>query len=86
VSGQTTIDRLSIRVPGTDAAHGRRVGQLVAELLPSLVEPGIDAATLGRVRVELTARVGESAETLADRIASAIAASLARAEVLEAGR
>ena len=85
MSAQTTIDRLSIGVPGADAAHGRHVAELVAELLPSLVEPGIDAA-LGRVRVELTARAGESAETLASRIASAIALSLARAEALEAGR
>lgn len=83
---QTTIDRLSIGVPGADAAHGRRIAELVAEQLPSLVEPGIDAAALGRIRVELTARAGESTETLASRIASAIALSLARAEALEAGR
>jgi hypothetical protein len=86
VSPQTTVDRLSIEVPGGDAGHGRRVGELVAELLAPLVEPGIDAAALGRVQVELTAQPGESAETLAGRIASAIALALARADAVEAGR
>jgi hypothetical protein len=86
VSPQTTVDRLSIEVPGSDADHGRRVGELVAELLAPLVEPGIDAAALDRVQVELTAQPGESAETLAGRIASAIALALARADALEAGR
>jgi hypothetical protein len=86
VSPQTTVDRLSIDVPGSDAEHGRRVGELVAELLAPLVEPGIDAAALDRVQVELTAQPGESAETLAGRIASAVALALARAEGLEAGR
>lgn len=86
MSAQTTVDRLSIEMPGADAAHGRRVGELTAELLASLVEPGIDAAALGRVRVELRAEVGESPEALARRIALAIAHSLARAEALEAGR
>ena len=86
MSPQTTVDRLSLQVPGTDAAHGRRVAELVAELLAPLVEPGIDAAALGRVEVELTAQPGESAETRAGRIASAIALALARAETAEAGR
>jgi hypothetical protein len=86
VSPQTAVDRLSIEVPGSDADHGRRVGELVAELLAPLVEPGIDAAALDRVQVELTAQPGESAETLAGRIASAIALALARADALEAGR
>lgn len=86
MSPQTTVDRLSLQVPGADAAHGRRVGELVAELLAPLVEPGIDAAALDRVKVELTAQAGESAETLARRIASAIALALARADSLEAAR
>jgi hypothetical protein len=86
VSPQTSVDRLSMQVPGADAAHGRRVGELVAELLAPLVEPGIDAAALERVKVELTAQPGESAETLAGRIASAIALALSRAAVLETGR
>jgi hypothetical protein len=86
VTAPTTIDRLSLTVPGTDAAQGRRVGELVGELLAPLVEPGIDTEALGRVRVELTAQPGESAETLARRIASAIVRALARAERLEAGR
>ena len=86
MTAPTTIDRLSLDMPGPDAAHGRRVGELVAELLAPLLEPGIDAAALGRVRVELTARPGESPETLARRIASAIARALAGAERLEAGR
>ena len=86
MSPQTTVDRLSIDVPGSDAEHGRRVGELVAELLAPLVEPGIDAAVLDRVQVELTAQPGESAETLAGRIASAVALALARADALEAGR
>jgi hypothetical protein len=73
-------------VPGADAAHGRRVGELVAELLAPLVEPGIDAAALDRLEVELTAQAGESAETLARRIASAIALALSRADSLEAAR
>ncbi len=86
MSPQTTVDRLSIEVPGSDADHGRRVGELVAELLAPLVGPGIDAAVLDRVQVELTGQPGESAETLAGRIASAIALALARADALEAGR
>ena len=86
MSPQTTVDRLSIEVPGSDADHGRRVGELVAEQLAPLVEPGIDAAVLDRVQVELTAQPGESAETLAGRIASAVALALARADALEAGR
>ena len=86
MSPQTTVDRLSLQVAGADAAHGRRVGELVAELLAPLVEPGIDAAALDRVKVELTAQAGESAETLARRIASAIALALARADSLEAAR
>jgi hypothetical protein len=86
VSPQTTVERLSLDVPGSDAEHGRRVGELVAELLAPLVEPGIDAAALDRVQVELTAQPGESAETLAGRIASAVALALARADALEAGR
>jgi hypothetical protein len=86
VSPQTTVDRLSLQVPGDDAAQGRGVAELVAELLAPLVEPGIDAAALGRVQVELTAQPGESPETLAGRIATAIADALARADRLEAGR
>jgi GAF domain-containing protein len=86
VTAPTTIDRLSLDVPGADAAAGQRVGKLVAELLAPLVQPGIDAESLGRVQVELTAQPGESVETLARRIASAIARALARAERLEAGR
>lgn len=86
MTAPTTVDRLSIAVPGADAAQGRRVGELVPELLAPLMEPGIDAAALERVRVELTAQPGESAETLAGRIASAIALALARAGALEAGR
>ena len=86
MSAQTAVERLSIEVPGTDSAHGRRIGELVPELLAPLIEPGIDAAALGRVRVELTAQPGETAEALAGRIASAIALALARAEALEAGR
>jgi len=86
VSPHTTVDRLSLRVPGADAAHGRHVGELVAELLAPLVEPGIDAAALDRVKVELAAQPGESAETLAGRIASAIAVALSRADTPEAGR
>jgi hypothetical protein len=86
VTAPTSIDRLSLDLPGTDAAHGRRVGALVPELLAPLLEPGVDAEALGRVRVELAARPGESPETLASRIASAIARALARAERLEAGR
>lgn len=86
MSPQTTVDRLNLQVPGADAAHGRRVGELVAELLAPLVEPGIDAAALDRLEVELTAQAGESAETLARRIASAIALALSRADSLEAAR
>ena len=86
MTAPATIDRLSLDVPGTDAAHGRQVGELVAELLAPLVQPGIDAASLARVRVELAAQPGESVETLSRRIASAIARALARAERLEAGR
>lgn len=86
MSPQTSVDRLSIQVPGADAAQGRRVGELVAGLLAPLVEPGVDAAALDRVKVELTAQAGESAETLAGRIAAAIARALSRADVLEAGR
>jgi hypothetical protein len=86
VTAPTTIERLSLDVPGTDAAHGRRVGELVPELLAPLLEPGIDTEALGRIRVELTAQPGESPESLAGRIATAIARALARAERLEAGR
>jgi hypothetical protein len=86
VTAPTTVDRLAIEVPGGDTAHGRRVGELVPELLAPLLEPGVDAAALERVRVDLTAQPGESAETLAARIASAIARALARAGALEAGR
>lgn len=86
MSALTTVDRLSIGLPGADAAHGRRVGELVAELLMPLLEPGIDAATLGRVGVELRAEAGESPEALSRRIASAIVHSLARVGALEAGR
>jgi hypothetical protein len=86
VSPQTSVDRLSIEVPGTDAGHGRRVGELVPELLAPLVGPGVDPAALDRVRVELTAQPGESEEALARRMASAIALALVRAESLEAGR
>ena len=86
MTAPTTVDRLSIEVPGADAAHGRRVGELVPELLAPLMEPGIDTAALERVRVELTAQPGESTETLAGRIAAAIARALARAGTLEAGR
>lgn len=86
MSPQTTVDRLSLEVPGADAAHGRRVAELVAELLAPLVAPGIDAGALDRVKVELTAQPGESADTLAHRIASAIAVALRRTDSLEAGR
>ena len=86
MTAPTTIDRLNLQVPGADAAQGRRVGELVPELLAPLLEPGIDTAALERVRVELTAQPGESAETIAQRIASAIARALARAGALEAGR
>lgn len=86
MSPRTTVDRLSIEVPGADAGHGRRVGELVAEVLAPLVQPGIDAAALDRVQVELSAQPGESAETLARRIASAIALALGHAGAQEAGR
>jgi hypothetical protein len=86
VTAPATVDRLSIQVPGADAAVGRRVGELMPELLAPLLEPGIDAAALERVRVELTAQPGESVETLAGRIASAIALAVARAGALETGR
>ena len=72
------IDRLSMSVPGVEAAQGRRVGQLVAERLAH-IDVSARAATLDGVRVELSARPGESANALAGRIASAVSLAIARA-------
>lgn len=72
----TTIGTLSLAVPGSEAEHGRRLAQLVAERLagPLGLPPG--DAVLDRVRLTVDAVPGESADALAARIAAGIAGAV----------
>ena len=72
----TTIGTLALTVPGSEAGHGRRLAQLVAERLagPLALPPG--DAVLDRVQLTVDAVPGESAEALAARIAAGIAGAV----------
>lgn len=78
------IDRISLRVEGIDRAAARRLGRLVAErLAPALaLFPGEGA--FERLEVELTALPSEDPDSIAARVAGAVALRLGR--TMEAGR
>jgi hypothetical protein len=85
VSPAARIERISIRVPGVERDLGLRLGQLVAEgLAPSLLL-GPGEASLDFLRVQVSARPGESTEALAGRIAAEVSRRLGDRAV-EAGR
>jgi hypothetical protein len=78
---ETTIDRLAIRLPGSDPNAARRLGQLVAERLAGPLALGGGDGALERLRVEVSEVPGEELDALATRIANRIAGG-----VVEAGR
>ena len=80
-----TIDRLSLRVPGSDPELARRLAQLVAERLAAPLALGAGDGALDRLRVRVDAAPGETPELLAGRIAAQIVRSLGDS-LLEAGR
>ena len=70
-------DRLALRLSGMSPDEGRRLARLVAEALASSGTPG--NRDLGGLRLELTARSGESVEATARRIAAGLLGAIARA-------
>jgi hypothetical protein len=78
---ETTIDRVAIRLPGSDPDLARRLAQLVAERLAGSLTLGADDAALERLQIELPEVPGEDVDALATRIAGRIAGG-----VVEAGR
>ena len=72
------IDRLSLRLTGLSPDDAKAVGKRLSERLSEAnLEPSRDVS-VPRLRHELTAQPGESAEDLADRIAAGLLRSLER--------
>jgi hypothetical protein len=71
-----TIDRLRLRAAGLDEGAARRLATLVGQgLAPSLQLP-TGTAAVDTLRIEVTARTGESPEALSQRIAEMIGRAL----------
>ena len=72
--GQIHVNRLNLRVPGGDAAAGRRVARAVGHRLSGVVPPSL-AGNLG----DLTLRVPVAAGATEAETTQAIAAAIGRA-------
>jgi hypothetical protein len=72
----TTIGTLALQVPGADADHGARLAQLVAERLGGELRLPPGDAAFARLQLRIDAIPGESAESLAARIAAGIASAV----------
>ena len=84
MSAGLQIDRISLRVPGVERELGVRLARLVAERLAPALALAPGEGSIERLQIELTARPGESADSLAGRIVAQVAVLIG--EALEAGR
>jgi hypothetical protein len=79
------VDRIALTVPGGDEELGRRLAQAVALRLVSPLALRAGEGALERLALELRPVQSESVESLAARIATGVATSLAD-RPREAGR
>ena len=63
------VDRLSIRMEGTNASDGRRLAHVLARRLAE-ANVSLTARDAERLNIQLATRGGESIELLAERIAN----------------
>jgi hypothetical protein len=72
------IDRLALRLSGVSEAEGRRLAQLLTEGWAEAGLPGAASGDVGALRVQITARPGDSMEWLARQITAEVRRQLER--------